>query len=79
MKKRAVQRVLEVSALPATNVTARNRKLSAAIESVFRLTHGREMTVEERRLFGLSQNTIDENGRSNSRGIHSGPVGRHSK
>jgi hypothetical protein len=29
------------------------RRLRAAIESVFRRTHGREMTEDERRLFGL--------------------------
>ena len=31
------------------------RRLRAAIESVFRRTHGRDMTSEERRLFGLTQ------------------------
>jgi hypothetical protein len=79
VKKRAVGKSRESSVVPATIAAAQNRKLSAAIENVFRLTHGREMTAEERRLFGLSQHTIDENGRSNSRGSHSGPVGRNSK
>lgn len=32
----------------------RERKLRDAIESVFRRTHGRDMTAEERRLFGLA-------------------------
>lgn len=32
----------------------RERKVRDAIESVFRRTHGRDMTAEERRLFGLS-------------------------
>ena len=32
----------------------RERKLRDAIESVFRRTHGRDMTADERRLFGLT-------------------------
>lgn len=31
-----------------------SRKFQAAIETVFRLTHRREMTSEERRFFGLT-------------------------
>lgn len=35
------------------------RKIREAIESVFRRTHGREMTPEERRLFGISAGEDD--------------------
>lgn len=36
-----------------------SRKFQAAIETVFRLTHRREMTPEERRSFGLSYGHAD--------------------
>lgn len=65
MKKRPGEK------LPPLNPTANphhNRKLSAAIESVFRLTHGREMTPDERRLFGIAdENFVDGDRRSSSR------------
>ena len=32
----------------------RDQRLKSAIERVFRLTHGREMTAKERREFGLN-------------------------
>ena len=49
------------------------RKIREAIESVFRRTHGREMTPEERRLFGLSSGDDEHNEFVNgsSRGEHS--------
>ena len=45
------ERVLSVSA----HAPLRERKLRAAIEDVFRRTHGREMTAEERLLFGIPE------------------------
>ena len=50
MRKRTVEKL----PAPPFISAAHDRKLQAAIESVFRLTHGREMTPEERRLFGLA-------------------------
>jgi len=47
---------------------ARDGQLRNAIENVFRLTHGREMTQEERRLFGLSNE--DEERQPNRRASH---------
>jgi hypothetical protein len=44
----------------------RERKVRDAIESVFRRTHGRDMTAEERRLFGL---TPKNNGNSQAEPI----------
>jgi hypothetical protein len=37
----------------------RERKIRAAIEEVFRRTHGREMTPAERRMFGLPEKSED--------------------
>ena len=59
MKKSAVGKTAEPLA-QNTGVVSRDRKLSEAIESVFRLTHGREMTRAERSLFGFADNDISE-------------------
>ena len=64
MKKRAGEKLPPLA--PAANAP-RKRKLNAAIESVFRLTHGREMTADERRLFGVSERDISDNKDGDSR------------
>jgi len=48
------KRIIEKLTAPPFISAAHDRKLQAAIESVFRLTHGREMTPEERRAFGVA-------------------------
>jgi len=52
---------------PAVNggSAKRDRRLKSAIETVFRLTHRRDMTAKERREFGL--NAPDSNHKSNGR------------
>lgn len=55
MKKRAVEKNPEPPFVPATRSPSRSKKLCDAIEKVFRLTHGREMTARERRLLGFSE------------------------
>ena len=49
MRKPTVEKLADAPFISAGH----DRKLQAAIESVFRLTHGREMTPRERRLFGI--------------------------
>lgn len=51
MKKRKSDK--ESDSIVRPIVPKRSGHLRAAIESVFRLTHGREMTLDERRVFGL--------------------------
>ena len=46
---------------PALNGSGRQRdvRLNRAIETVFRLTHSRDMTAKERREFGLKNSNSD--------------------
>jgi len=50
VRRRTVEKLPDTPLISASH----DRKLQAAIERVFRLTHGREMTAEEKRLFGLA-------------------------
>lgn len=63
MKKREVTKPADAPAHSAKKVASPKRKLRDAIASVFRLTHGREMTDEERRMFGLAVENTDHSDR----------------
>ena len=54
MKKKSGSRDRRDQESSETSVPSR-RQLKTAIERVFRLTHQREMTIDERRIFGIGQ------------------------
>ncbi|HVH85095.1 MAG TPA: hypothetical protein VM912_00095 [Terriglobales bacterium] len=53
MKKKRPAAIAEVESTSGAVILSRGRKMQTAIENVFRLTHKREMTPDERRIFGL--------------------------
>jgi hypothetical protein len=66
MKKPAVEEMPQTPSTAAARAPSDRRKLQAAIESVFRRTHNREMTVEERRIFGMAKRQVDSSRDGNS-------------
>ena len=55
MKKRKPDKVSDSTDVPVVRRRSEEGHLRAAMENVFRLTHGREMTADERRVFGLTR------------------------
>jgi len=55
VKSKGSRKADNVSESAKRSVSSHDPQLQHAIESVFRLTHQREMTLDERRMFGLSQ------------------------
>ena len=53
MKKRTSNKLSDSASAPSRSRRSDNGVKYAAMERVFQLTHGREMTLDERRLFGL--------------------------
>lgn len=53
MKKKRPVAKAEVESTSGAGILSRGPKMQTAIENVFRLTHKREMTPDERRVFGL--------------------------
>ena len=68
MKKQKPEKNSDSPAESRVRRLSRNGSQRTAIENVFRLTHGREMTEEEKRLFGLSNDS--EERRTNRRPSH---------
>jgi hypothetical protein len=60
VKKPTVEKTSEPVVGPAPGPVSRDRKLRDAIRNVFRLTHGRDMTPDERRLFGFNDRAFRE-------------------
>lgn len=54
MKKQKPEKISDSIDVPVVRRHSQDGHLQAAMESVFRLTHGREMTADERRVFGLA-------------------------
>jgi hypothetical protein len=59
MKKSAAEEMPQTTSTSGARASSDRRKLQAAIESVFRRTHNREMTIEERRIFGVATRHVD--------------------
>ena len=55
MKKRKPDKVSDSTNVSVVRRRSEEGHLRAAMENVFRLTHGREMTADERRVFGLTR------------------------
>lgn len=55
MSKKRLQKPDESSECDGRGVSARDPRVVQAIENVFRLTHKRDMTLDERQMFGLAQ------------------------
>jgi len=64
VKKRKPDEISDSADVPLRR-RSQDGHLQAAMESVFRLTHGREMTPDERRVFGLASE--DDSTESNPR------------
>jgi hypothetical protein len=60
VKKPTIEKTSESTVVPSPAPVSRDRKLRDAIRNVFRLTHGRDMTPDERRLFGFNDRTFRE-------------------
>jgi hypothetical protein len=53
------------------SASIRDARLKTAIERVFRLTHNREMTAEERRNFGINGSSSNHKRKLNRGGVRS--------
>jgi hypothetical protein len=72
VKKQKPDKVSDSPDVPVVRRRSQDGHLHAAMENVFRLTHGREMTPDERRVFGLANedDTTDGDRRRSSHNHH---------